>query len=60
MGYSDWDSMLYGEDEFSALYKRTNGFTEKLNSNPPLRPNGMSFEQFMDAGSDMLISENSL
>lgn len=58
MVYPDWDSMLYSEEEFKALYEKTAGFNDEIHSNHPLRPSGMSFEQFMEAGSNMLIAEN--
>lgn len=58
MGFSSWDSMLYSKEEFSALYKKTNGFNETLRSSSPLRPEGMSFAQFVSQGSDLLIVEN--
>ena len=59
MVYHDWESMLYSEEEFSELYKKTEGFNGEFHRNHPLRPDGMSFEQFVDEGSDMLIAENS-
>lgn len=58
MVYPDWQSMLYGEEEFKGLYEKTDGFNDEFHSNHPLRPEGMSFEQFMEEGSDALIAES--
>lgn len=58
MVYPDRDSMLYSEEEFKALYEKTASFNDEFHSNHPLRPDGMSFEQFMEEGSDALIAEN--
>ena len=59
MVYHEWESMLYSEEEFSALYKKTKGFNGEFHRNHPLRPGEMTFGQFMNAGSDLLIAENS-
>lgn len=52
------DSMFYSEEEFRQLYNKTKGFNDEFHTNHPARPEGMSFEQFMDEGSSMLIEEN--
>lgn len=59
MVHPERDSVLYSEEEFKVLYEKTAGFNDETHSNHPLRPAGMSFEQFMDDGSDLLIGENS-
>lgn len=58
MAYQDWDSMLYSDEEFNALYEKTDGFNDEFHSNHPLCPEGMTFEQFVDEGSTSLIEKN--
>lgn len=59
MVYRDWESMLYSEEEFGALYRKTEGFDGEFHRNHPLRPEEMTFGQFMNEGSDLLTTENS-
>ncbi len=48
----------YSEEEFFELYKLSNGFKDDFSSNKPVRPEGETFTQFMDKGSEALIRDH--
>lgn len=50
---------MYTEEEFLRLYTETNGFNDDINRNHRVRPEGESFADFIDKGSDALIQEHS-
>lgn len=53
-----WESLFYTEEEFRRLYNETNGFNDDINRNHRVRPEGESFADFMDMGSDGLIQDH--
>ncbi len=58
MDKKEWESLLYSDEEFHALYEISKGFNDDLNKNHRVRENNETFSAFIDEGSDALIEEH--
>jgi len=53
-----WQQHLYSKEEFSELCSLSNNFNDDINSNKPVRPEGETFIQFMEKGSEALSRDH--
>lgn len=58
MTQTNWDSLMYSNEEFHTLYDISDGFNDDVNRNHRVRDNNTSFATFIDEGSSALIEEH--
>lgn len=54
----NWESLMYSNEEFHALYEISDGFNDDINKNHRVREDGEAFSKFIDEGSSALIAEH--